>query len=202
MEVEEKLSGGEVSGMQQLRSRPCKQRGDTSSGQVRKQPGAKERTKRKEVRCEFLCSQKNAFSEELYESWCGMLLRMGLVVARVWRRQAVVEATAGGSSRQERISFAISVMEVNDFEFEEALSTMATLFWTEEVWMSRWKQVTGLVKAVTCDTRDLGMRWPQWHTLFFVQGGHDSSRPAGCEEDAAEASQDGLLEEVGSKARV
>ena len=51
-----------------------------------------------------------------------MLLRMGLVVARVWRGQAVVEATDGGSSRQERISFAISFMEVNDYEFEEELS--------------------------------------------------------------------------------
>ena len=59
----------------------------------------------------------------------------------------------------------------------------------------------GLVKVVTCDTRDLGMRWPTWHTLFFVQGGHDSSRPAGGEEDAAETSQDGLLEEVDRKAR-
>ena len=106
----------------------------------------------------------------------------------VRQQKAEVEATDGGSSRQERVSFAISVMEVHDFEFEEELSSMVTLIWTEGVWMSRWrreqqkakqkqvfevqrwKQVRGLVNAVTCETRDLGIRWHQRHTLFFVQG--------------------------------
>ena len=25
----------------------------------------------------------------------------------------------------------------------------------------------GLAVAVTCETRDLGIQWPQWHTLLF-----------------------------------
>ena len=30
-----------------------------------------------------------------------------------------------------------------------------------------WKQVRGLAGAVICETRDLGMKWPCWHTLVF-----------------------------------
>ena len=54
------------------------------------------------------------------------------------------------------------------------------------------------------ETRDLGVTWVQWHTLIFeeqVKGGHESDLPARREKDASEASQDGLLENLGSKAR-
>ena len=30
-----------------------------------------------------------------------------------------------------------------------------------------WKQVRGPAGAVMCETRDLGIMWPQWHTLLF-----------------------------------
>ena len=30
-----------------------------------------------------------------------------------------------------------------------------------------WKEVRGPAGAVMCETRDLGIRWPQWHTLMF-----------------------------------
>ena len=33
-------------------------------------------------------------------------------------------------------------------------------------------------------------------------GGHESGLPTGCEEDCSETSQDGLVEEMGSLARV
>ena len=29
------------------------------------------------------------------------------------------------------------------------------------------KQVRGPVGAVRCETRDLGLKWPYWHTLIF-----------------------------------
>ena len=82
------------------------------------------------------------------------LLRIGLVSARVWRsslghfahRKVEVEAEGGGTSKQERIGFALSLStEVNGLEVEEQLSTMATLFSAEGVWMNR---------AVMCETRD------------------------------------------------
>ena len=28
-----------------------------------------------------------------------------------------------------------------------------------------WKQVRGAARAVMCETRDLGTKWPYWHTL-------------------------------------
>ena len=56
-----------------------------------------------------------------------------------------------------------------------------------------------------CETRNLGIKWPHWHTLMFEgdrRNGHDVCLPEGCEEDASAASKDSLLEEVGSKALV
>ena len=69
-------------------------------------------------------------------------------------------------------------------EVEEELSTMATQHWAEEVWTAKWRheqkkwrrqiqgvqtcnQARGLAGAVMCETRDLGIKWPHWHTLIF-----------------------------------
>ena len=30
-----------------------------------------------------------------------------------------------------------------------------------------WRQVSGLAGAVMCETRDLSIKWPHWHTLIF-----------------------------------
>ena len=60
----------------------------------------------------------------------------------------------------------------------------------------------GLAGAVVCETWDLGIKWPQWHTLLFEGQGAERMRvvyPQDCEEDASETSQDGLLEEMGSQ---
>ena len=43
----------------------------------------------------------------------------------------------------------------------------------KEAWMRQirevqtWKQVRGPAGAVMCEIRDLGRKWPYWHTLFF-----------------------------------
>ena len=55
------------------------------------------------------------------------------------------------------------------------------------------------------ETRDLDIKWPQWHTFAVGKaggGGHEGSLHPGREEDVVEASQDGLLEEMGSQTRV
>ena len=47
-----------------------------------------------------------------------------------------------------------------------------------------------------CETRDLGIKWPQWRTLPFEGQVAVDVRvvcPQGCEEDASEACQEGLL---------
>ena len=76
-------------------------------------------------------------------------------------------------------------MEAYGLEVEEELSTMATQHWTGGVWTGKWsyeqkeasmrqirkvqtwKQERGPAGAVMCETRDLGFRWPYWHTLIF-----------------------------------
>ena len=68
-----------------------------------------------------------------------------------------------------------------------------------------WKQVRGPAGAVTCETRDFGIKWPQWHTLLF-EGQVPVDIRVVCPQDAKtmlqKTSQDGPPEEMGSKARV
>ena len=75
-------------------------------------------------------------------------------------------------------------MEVNNLGVEQDVSTMATLAWAErsgwgngkeqqKAWRKQifevqtWRQVTGAAGAFVCETRDLGIKWSQWHTLLF-----------------------------------
>ena len=71
---------------------------------------------------------------------------MGLVFARMRGRQAVgISPTERFKLRQQmaagkKESVSLSLcLEVNDFEVEEKLSTMDTLFWAEGMWMNRWR---------------------------------------------------------------
>ena len=68
---------------------------------------------------------------------------------------------------------------------EEELSTLVIQYWAEGVWtgtwsheqkeawmrqireVQTWTHVRGLAGAVMCETRDLGIKWPYWHTLVF-----------------------------------
>ena len=74
-------------------------------------------------------------------------------------------------------------MEAHGLEVEDEISAMATQFraegaWTgkwsheqKEAWMRQnrevrtWNRVIGPAGAVMCETRDLGVRWPQWHEI-------------------------------------
>ena len=76
-------------------------------------------------------------------------------------------------------------MEAYGIEVEEELSTMATQYWAEGVWTGKWshelkeawmrqirevqtwRRVRGPAGAVMCETHDLGIKWPYWHTLMF-----------------------------------
>ena len=116
------------------------------------------------------------------------LPRAGMMPARTWEAHAVgmklrrqVAAAAGKKSTTSLSLF----MEAYGLEVEEELSTLATQHRTEgvctgiwhyehrEAWMRQiqgvqmWKQVKGPAGAVMCETRDLGIKWPYWHTLIF-----------------------------------
>ena len=113
-------------------------------------------------------------------------------------------------------------METFGLEVEEELSTMATQYWAEGVWMGKWhheqreawmkqiqelqlwKQVRKLAEAVMCETRDLGgYRVPFLAHLDIrrrQKHRYEICLPKSCEENASAASQKSLLEEVGSKA--
>ena len=94
-----------------------------------------------------------------------MLLRVGLVLERAWKRHAV-----------------------DELEVEENVSHMANNLWSGEcLWMEKWnkeqqkawttqifeektnRQVRGLAGKAMREIRDLGIKWPRWHTLLFEQ---------------------------------
>ena len=98
--------------------------------------------------------------------------------------QVSIEEADGRSSRQEGADLAPPVPgSVYGLDVEEELSTMATQAWAEGVCIgkrrteskSAWRQqifevqtlrqVRGLAGAAMCETRDLGVKWLQWHTL-------------------------------------
>ena len=56
-----------------------------------------------------------------------------------------------------------------------------------------------------CETRDLGLKWPFWHTLVFRDQIKIDMRfcvPKGRQKEAGAEGQISVLEKVGSQARV
>ena len=120
-----------------------------------------------------------------------------MMPARTWEVHSVVMAPterfksrrqmAAAAGKKSTISLS-QFMGAYGLEVEEEHSTMATQYWGEGVWTGKWhhdqeeawmrqiqevqmwRQVRGLAGAVMCETRDLGIKWPHWHTLVFSDG--------------------------------
>ena len=143
---------------------------------------AKARRRQCDVR--FSIARRNRVFQKTYlRIGLRKLLRMGSVLARGWRVQAVgiapterlklrrqmASAVAG---KEESVSLSL-FMDVNNLEVEEELSTMATLAWAEGVWLGKWRREQlkawrkHIFEVQSCETRDLGTQWPHWHTLTF-----------------------------------
>ena len=127
-------------------------------------------------------------------------------------------AAAAGKKSTTSLSL---LMEAYGLEVEEELSTMATRYWAEGVWTGKrsheqkeawmrqirevqtWKQVRGPARAVMCETRDLGMKWPCWHTLVFsnvITIGMRYVCPKDVKKMLVQRALISILEEVGSQA--
>ena len=105
-------------------------------------------------------------------------------MARTERDKLRRQMAAAAAGKKSATSLSL-FMEVCGLEEEEELSNLATQFWAEGVWTVKWyreqreawmKQIQevqlwrkerGPAGAVMCETRDLGFKWPQWHTLTF-----------------------------------
>lgn len=108
---------------------------------------------------------------------------MGIAPTERLKLRRQMTAAAG---KKESVSLSL-ILEVNNLEVEEELSTMAPLAWAESVWLGKcgkeqmkaWRkqifevqklrQVTGPAGAVLCETRHLGIKWPMRHTLIFAE---------------------------------
>ena len=110
-------------------------------------------------------------------------------MARTWGPHAVGVAPTdrlnlrrqrtAAAGKKSRTSLSLFV-EAFGFEVEEELPSMATQTWAEGAWIGKWhteqkeawmahtwRQEREFAGALTRETRDLGIKWPQWHTLIF-----------------------------------
>ena len=144
--------------------------------------GAKEKARRKKCKVRFSIIKKNkAFQKNCMkvETWRAHAVGMSPTERLKLRRQ--MAAAAGKTSTTPLSLF----MEACGLEVKEEPSTLATKFWVEGVWTGKWhleqgeawmkqiqevqmwKLVRGPAGAVICETRDLGIKSPHWHTLVL-----------------------------------
>ena len=155
-----------------------------------KRLGAKEKARRKKCKLMSSTIKKNkVFQKSYLKVGVKKLLRAerGVVHAvgmAPTERLKLRRQMAGAADKKSTTSLSV-FMEAYGLEVEEELSTLATQFWAEGVWTGKWsheqkgawmrqiqevqtlKQVRGPARAVMCETRDLGIKWPHWHTLVF-----------------------------------
>ena len=92
------------------------------------------------MRREIHHCQKKSFSEELFEDLSEEVVEDGFGPCEsVERRFKLRQQMAATPGKNESVSLSL-FMEVHDFEVEEELSSKATLFWAEGVWMGRWRR--------------------------------------------------------------
>ena len=124
---------------------------------------------------------------------------MGIALAEGLKWKRHIAAAAG-----KKESVPLSLFMEKNVEVEEDFFTMAAVFWAEVVWTGREQQKAwrssmetderASRRVVMLETRDLGIKWPQGHTVKFKgtsSGGHEGGLPAGCEDVVCETSQDG-----------
>ena len=142
-----------------------------------------------------LCEKKyKAFQKSYMKVGIKKLLRAGMMPARTWRVHAVGMSPTERSKLRRQMAAAAGKKSTNSLSLfmeayglgvEEELSTMASQYWAEGVWIGKWcheqeeawmrqiravqtwKQVRGPAGAVMCETRDLGIKWPHRQTLIF-----------------------------------
>ena len=162
-------------------------------------------SKRKRKLCKVrfsLINTNRVFQKNYMRRGVRKLLRTGLVPARAWRGQAAGAPTERFKLRRQMAAAAGKKESVSAFFI---LGGGAEGVWIgkwpaeqKEVWekqifeVQTWRQVRGLAEAVLCETRDLGIKWPQWHTSIFERAStsrHEVRLSRRCEEDASETGQ-------------
>ena len=129
---------------------------------------------------------RNTFRQKSFvlqhEDWCEKAVEDGLgsrvSVGTTSRghcahRKAEIEEADDSSSRQEEIGIALpqwprllgrKVSCLGRWEREQQKA------WRKQIFeVQTRKQERGPAGAVTCETRDLGIKWSQWHTLLFEE---------------------------------
>ena len=128
--------------------------------------------------------EEQVLPKELHEGGVLKMLRAGMVPARTWRVHAVEMAPterpelrrqmAVAAGKQSTTSLSL-FMKAFGLEVEEDLSTLATQYWAEGVWLGKWpveqkedwmnqapevqtrRQLRSSAGAVTTETRDLAI---------------------------------------------
>ena len=156
--------------------------------------GAKEKARRKECKVRFSLVEKNEAFQKNYmmvdvknfASRNGTSKNVGSKCSGDGSHRIFLRRQMAAAAVVKKNATSLSLcMETFGLEVEEDLSTLATQTWAEgawtgewpveqkEAWLNQilavqmWRQVRGPAGAVMCETRDLGIKWPHWHTLIF-----------------------------------
>ena len=107
---------------------------------------------------------------------------MGMALTERLKLRRQMAAAAGQKVHDIPVPIHGSILAL---KLRRNFSTMATQNWAEGVWTRKWhheqreawmrqiqevqmwRQVRGPAGAVVCETRDMGIKCPHWHTLVF-----------------------------------
>ena len=88
----------------------------------------------------------------MHEDWCEEVAEDGLVSC---------ESVERPSREGRKKSVALSLFEVR---WDGKMGKRAEGGWRKHLFeVQAWRQVRGFAGAVLCETRDLSIKWPQWH---------------------------------------
>ena len=142
-----------------------------------KQLGAKEKARRRKCDVRSSLIRKNQVFKKNY-------MRVWFSQERGEDKPWASRQMGAAAGKKGLVSLSL-FLEGSDLEVEEELSTMVTQPWAAGTWVGKisreqkelwrrhifevqtWRQVREVAGAVMCDTRDLGIKWPQWHSLIF-----------------------------------
>ena len=142
----------------------------------------------------LIIKKNNALQKSYMRVDVKHVLRAGMMPVRTWGVHAVVMASTERLKLKRQVAAAagkknttslLLFMEANGLRRRIGTFTLATQYWAEgvsmgkgyheqmEAWMKQvrefqmWRQVREPAGAVKCEARNLGFRWPHWHTLNF-----------------------------------
>ena len=152
--------------------------GDAGGGLENEDQTSGRRRRREERSAIFAYQENQVFHENYMRTGERMLWRTGVSI--VTAEKAEVEEASGSSSRKEGVGFALTyhgseqVGSYHGHARSGARGLVGNMVKKKQkarrkqiFEVQTWRQVSLPAGTVMCETSDLGIKWPHWHTLLF-----------------------------------